>query len=313
MAQKHIKKPIEVWLLTGYLGAGKTTALNHLLTGQLFSGRKVALVINEFGKMGVDGQLIEPGSYSKYEINKGSLFCICTKTDFIRIFQQIVHQQFDTVLIEATGIAETVDLEQLLSEPILAGAFRIRANICIVDGINFIKTAAFLKAAVSQVRWADGLIINKTDQLSQERIRQITDILKELNPSAKIMHTQFAEIETDFMDTLSHSRQEGPLLTCSPEEILTAYIATDQTVNKESFYKTIDLLKDHVLRLKGDVGFDSGSCFVEVVGNQVIEKPFCGKFETRTAFTIIGWKIEKQQLKDAFEECITRETVEINK
>ncbi len=186
MAQEHIKKPIDVWLLTGFLGAGKTTALNYLLRSPVFADRKITLVINEFGKISIDGQLVEPGAYSKYEINKGSLFCICTKTDFLRIFQEIRLLEPDVVLVEATGIAETSDLEQLLCESVLKGDFHIQANLCIVDGVNFIKTAAFLKAAVSQVRWADGLVINKTDQLSDKEIQQVTGILKELNPSAGI-------------------------------------------------------------------------------------------------------------------------------
>jgi G3E family GTPase len=312
MAQEHIKKPIEVWLLTGYLGAGKTTALNHLLGSQIFAGRKIALVINEFGKIGIDGRLVKPGAYAKFEINKGSIFCICTKTDFLQTFQEIRALRPEVVLIEATGIAETSDLEQLLSESVLQADFQIQANLCIVDGVNFIKTAAFLKAAVSQVRWADGLAINKADQLSDKEIKQVAGILEELNPSAVVTHTQFGKIETNFLKSLSHQSHNLPLFSCPPEEIPAVCITTDCSVNKEFFYKTIESLKSRILRLKGDVGFESGPRFVEIAGEQVTEKPSCGKFETRTAFTVIGWKIDKQQLKDAFQECIIKEMVEIS-
>ena len=67
--------PIEVWILGGYLGAGKTTALNALLSGPAFADRNPALIINEFGRIGVDGALVERRELSRYEINKGSLFC----------------------------------------------------------------------------------------------------------------------------------------------------------------------------------------------------------------------------------------------
>ena len=84
-------------------------------------------------------------------------------------------------------------------------------------------------------------------------------------------------------------------------------------MNKKFFYKTINTLKNHILRLKGDVGFENGSCFVEVIGEQVMEKPACGKYETQTAFGVIGWKIEKQTLEDAFRKCINMEIIEISK
>lgn len=313
MAQEHIKKPIDVWLLTGFLGAGKTTALNCLLRCPVFADRKIALIINEFGKISIDGQLVEPGAYSKYEINKGSLFCICTKTDFLRIFQEIRLLEPDVVLVEATGIAETSDLEQLLCESVLKDEFHIRANLCIVDGVNFIKTAAFLKAAVSQVRWADGLVINKTDQLSDKEIQQVTGILKELNPSAGILPVQFGNIEPGFLKSLRHQSHNLPLLSCPPQEIPTISVATDCPVDKEIFYQTMESLKAHILRFKGDVGFQDGPRFVELAGGHMTEKPSCGKFETRTAFTVIGWKIEKQQLKDAFGKCIVREKIENSK
>ena len=116
----------------------------------------------------------------------------------------------------------------------------------------------------------------------------------------------------DFLKSLNHQRHGRPLLACPPTEIPTTYITTNDAVNKELFYKTIDSLKDHILRLKGDVGFEDGSRFVEVVGEQTTEKPSCEKFETRTAFTVIGWKIEKHQLKDAFCQCTVKEMIEID-
>ncbi|MCE5273144.1 GTP-binding protein, partial [bacterium] len=76
---------IPIILLTGYLGAGKTTLLNHLLSRPEIRERNVALIINEFGELGVDGRLVEAGTRPVYELNKGSLFCVCIKTDFLAV------------------------------------------------------------------------------------------------------------------------------------------------------------------------------------------------------------------------------------
>lgn len=306
MAQESVK-PIDVWMLTGYLGAGKTTVLNTMLTDPYVAGKKIALVINEFGKMGIDGQLVKPGDYQKYEINKGSIFCVCTKTDFIRIFQELGRQRPDAVIIEATGIAETSDIEQLLYDSTLNHAFQIRANLCIVDGQYFIQTAAFLKAAVAQVQWADGLIINKRDLMTEQGLTEVQQVLTELNPAAFQTVTEFGKVESEFLQSLTHQRHEGELFDCPPQEIPSIYIKTNSLVDRQRFFETLESLKDHILRLKGDVSFEDSAAFVEIAGGRITEQPPRGVFEAKTAFTVIGWKIEKSQLMEAFQQAICME------
>ena len=98
--------PIDVWLLTGYLGAGKTTMLNNLLGAEMFKGKRVALVINEFGQLGIDGALVRPGEWTKFELNKGSLFCACIKVDTVKVSGIAFDIKPDVVIIEATGLAK---------------------------------------------------------------------------------------------------------------------------------------------------------------------------------------------------------------
>ena len=94
-------------------------------------------MINEFGTLGVDGNLIPPGKYHKYEINRGSIFCTCTRTDFLATLRKVAaSSNCDHLLIEATGIAETGDLFRMIEEPSLARIFQIHANICLVDALN---------------------------------------------------------------------------------------------------------------------------------------------------------------------------------
>ena len=303
-------------MLTGYLGAGKTTLLNALLSGTYFAGKKMTLVINEFGKMGIDGQLVEPGDYRKYEINKGSIFCVCTKTDFMRIFQEIEQQRPDAVIIEATGIAETSDIEQLLYDSTFDNAFEIRANLCIVDGQYFIQTAAFLKAAVAQVRWADGLIINKKDLVTAEGLDQVRQVLTELNPVAPQVVTEFGKIEPAFLDGLTHRRRDADLFERPPEDIPSIYVKADSIIDRERFFITLEKLRDNILRLKGDVCFQDGPAFVDVAGGRITEQSAKGTLGARTAFSVIGWKIDKHELEKAFQQTqfpVTAEPKEKNK
>ncbi|MFZ5828630.1 MAG: GTP-binding protein, partial [Planctomycetota bacterium] len=111
-------KPTDVYLLTGCLGAGKTSALNHLLREPALAGRRVALLVNEFGELGIDGKLVEAEGVPLYELNRGSLFCACIRHDAVAALKAIALKvDPELLLVEATGLADPADLEQWLLAP----------------------------------------------------------------------------------------------------------------------------------------------------------------------------------------------------
>jgi G3E family GTPase len=297
------KIPIPVLLLTGYLGAGKTTLLNHLLQLPGIKARKVALIINEFGPLGIDGKLVAPGDYTKFELNKGSVFCICIKTDFIRTLDAIVGEvKPDLVIVEATGVADPCDLGQLLDTPHLRAALRIWANVCLVDAAGFTQVAAFLRTAPRQVMWADGLVINKSDLVPEPDIATLHDILRGLNPVAPQIAVSFGQIPETFLAGLTHQVRLGPIPEAPLAELASASFQTEAVVDERRFYETIASFKGGLLRLKGTVCFKERSRFVEVVNGRITEKEPPAALP-RTAFTVIGWKIGKDELTAAFSRC----------
>jgi G3E family GTPase len=178
---------IPIVLITGYLGSGKTTVVNHLLGTTALAGRDVALVINEFGTLGVDGALVDADRLAKqYEINSGSLFCSCTKLQLFRSMQDIAETlRPDLVLVEATGVAEPADFLSLVSDvPNLARQFSILATLAVVDAKHFTKVAPFMRAARKQVACASGVVINKADLVPQDDIAKLQNLLAEMNSSA---------------------------------------------------------------------------------------------------------------------------------
>jgi G3E family GTPase len=294
---------IPVYILTGYLGSGKTTALNGLLKSPLFANRRIALIINEFGKMGVDGKLLIPGAYSKYEINKGSLFCICTKTDFLKTLSEIAAGgTTEAVIIEATGIAETRDIEGFVLEEHFAGRFAIKANICLVDADNYTKAAAFLRTVNAQVSQADGIVINKADLVPQGDIEKLTSIISSVNARAPVTVVSFGNVEAAFIENLTHRIASGDLTQAPPADIVAVSFQTDAPVDRKAFMNTIASLGDRLLRLKGNVNFSDGPAFVETVFDRIIEKPLCDALGPATAFTAIAWKTTKEDLISAFEK-----------
>ncbi|MDD3927836.1 MAG: GTP-binding protein, partial [bacterium] len=145
-------------LLTGYLGAGKTTLLNRMIAA--YGHLRLAVLVNEFGSIGVDGARLGHGDYELIELNRGSLFCICVRTDFIEAVRRIgLEIKPDLLLIEATGIADTTEMERMMALPQVAECMRIRSVVCLVDPLTFGKVSTFLKAPATQVEKADLVVI----------------------------------------------------------------------------------------------------------------------------------------------------------
>ena len=293
---------IPVYILTGCLGAGKTTMLNQLLREPRFASRKLAIIINEFGKMGVDAKLLDPGSYSKYEINKGSLFCICTQADVLKALDEIAaDDSIEALLIEATGVAETRDIEGFVLEKHFAGRFEIKANVCLVDVVNYTKTAPFLKTVNAQLRQADGLIITKADLVPASDVEQLGIIISAINPHVPIAVAGSEQENADFVESLKHRDISGELTESPPADIIAVSMQSDSPVNKAAFLKAIGSFGQRILRLKGNVAFDDGMEFIETVFDRVIHKSACEELGKSTAFTVIGWQTTKDELTKAFE------------
>ena len=294
--------PIPIVLITGYLGAGKTTLINHLLSLPEVAEHKLALVINEFGALGVDGKLVRAGRYAKFEINHGSLFCICTLADLVKALDTIARAvRPDRVLVEVTGIAETRDFEDLLGEPRLFGQFKLQANVCVVDGLNFTKVAGFLTAASRQVEWADGIILNKADLVDESDLGKLGAVLRTMNPDAQQVAARHGAIPFSFLENLTYRRRPGGLAVRPPAQVVAVSLQTDRVVDRACFQNLLKQLGTRVLRLKGNIVFGEGPRFVEVVYDRFCEKPACDALGSMTAFTVIASQISVDDLRSFFE------------
>jgi G3E family GTPase len=321
----EITRPIDVWIIGGYLGAGKTTTLNALLETSEFSGRDPALIINEFGRIGVDGSLVERRDLTRYEINKGSLFCTCTRTDLLRALEQIALADHDALLIEATGIAEPVDLEKLLTGDVPGGRYRVRGNICIVDAEGFTRIAAFLKPALEQVRWADVIVINKCDLVQTGELEVLRRVLRENNQEAMMVETTRGRIQPEHLPEVLGAREtrlrarvesqtlclDGSCATGYPDSapggVFALSFTATEDVDPDCFSATVRSLGDHLLRLKGNVAFSDSPAFVELVaGRESRREPVAElnrEIGVPTAFTVIAWNTSPARIRSAFATC----------
>lgn len=290
--------PIPVHLITGYLGAGKTTLIKHLLATPPLSTQRVALIVNEFGSLGIDGQLLDQTAERVFEISRGSLFCACITTDLLGTLETIAHEvRPDTVLVEASGVAQTSDLRTLFDTPQTRAQFAVQANLCVVDP-HFTKVLPYFKAPRAQVTWADGLVINKTDLLGETGTQRLAALLRDLNPRAARTCVAHGQVAWDFVQTLRHVHCPDPISTGPPEELATCSLL-GRTADRAAFHAAFRQVQDRLLRLKGIVDFGTGPVLVESVFDTLGERPFTGT-RPRFGITVIGWKITAEELTHAF-------------
>ncbi|MHB8869535.1 MAG: CobW family GTP-binding protein [Thermoleophilia bacterium] len=188
---------VDVYLISGFLGAGKTTFLNRLVK-VVPDDLRFLILMNEFGEMGLDGTLVEGEDLDMLEISKGSIFCACVKTDFIKAMHEIAHSvRPDIMLIETTGVANPSDLDRDLKLPIFSGAFNLRDKFCLVDAANFLDTYESFLAIEKQLAASDVFIINKVDLVEPETVEQIKEIVREFNPEPRFYEAVYADVLFD--------------------------------------------------------------------------------------------------------------------
>jgi len=190
-----------VYLITGFLGSGKTTLLNRII--QRFpKDKKLTLLVNEFGEVGVDGTLVEGDDIDMMEISKGSIFCVCVKTDFIKgLYELNSKVQPDVMLIESTGVANPSDLKKDLKLPIFNDRFQFMEQFCVIDAAHFLDAYGAFASLEKQIASSTVFIINKTDVASPETIAETKNVIRQFHPDPSFFETTYADIPlAEFFD-----------------------------------------------------------------------------------------------------------------
>ena len=186
-----------VYLLTGFLGSGKTTLLNRIIK-KFPKDKKLTLLVNEFGEVGVDGTLVEGDDIDMMEISKGSIFCVCVKTDFIKGLYELNRKvQPDVLLIESTGVANPSDLKRDLKLPIFDDRFGFMEQFCLIDAAHFLDAYGAFASLEKQIASSTVFIINKVDIASPEVVEEVKNVIRQFHPDPLFFDTTYADIPLD--------------------------------------------------------------------------------------------------------------------
>ena len=187
-AQLTLPSQTPVTVLTGYLGAGKTTLLNRILSED--HGRKYAVIVNEFGEIGIDNDLIVESDEEIYEMNNGCV-CCTVRGDLVRVVQGLLKRKgrFDGILLETTGLADPAPVAQtfFMDEDVRAKA-QLDAVVALVDAHHLEQTLRDAPEAEDQIAFADVVIVNKTDLVEPSELEKVKATVRKINPHA-VIHT----------------------------------------------------------------------------------------------------------------------------
>ncbi|MDP3399693.1 MAG: GTP-binding protein, partial [Brevundimonas sp.] len=190
------KTPVTV--LTGYLGAGKTTLLNRILTGD--HGKRYAVIVNEFGEIGIDNDLVVGADEDVFEMNNGCV-CCTVRGDLIRVVQGLMKRQrpgkpaFDAIIVETTGLADPGPVAQtFFVDDDVREKTVLDSVTTLVDAKHVMARLDDSKEAREQVAFADQIILNKTDLVTPEELAAVEARLRALNPLAPIIRAERADV-----------------------------------------------------------------------------------------------------------------------
>ena len=188
---------IPVTVLTGYLGAGKTTLLNRILTEN--HGKRYAVIVNEFGEIGIDNDLIVESDEEIYEMNNGCI-CCTVRGDLIRVVEGLMKRPggFDGILVETTGLADPVPVAQtfFMDDDVRAKA-KLDAVVTVADAKHLLGSLANSPEAQEQIGFADVILLNKTDLVSPDELKTVEGRIRSINPHAVVYKTERCSIPLD--------------------------------------------------------------------------------------------------------------------
>ena len=186
---------IPVTVLTGYLGSGKTTLLNRILSEN--HGKRYAVIVNEFGEIGIDNDLIVESDEEIYEMNNGCI-CCTVRGDLIRVVEGLMRRpgRFDAIVVETTGLADPVPVAQtFFMDDDVRAKTRLDAVVALVDAKHLPLRLKDSMEAEDQIAFADVVLLNKTDLVGEDELRAVEATVRAINPAAKIHRTQRAGID----------------------------------------------------------------------------------------------------------------------
>jgi G3E family GTPase len=340
MSEQPDKLPVTV--LTGYLGAGKTTLLNRILSEP--HGKKYAVIVNEFGEIGIDNDLVVGADEEVFEMNNGCI-CCTVRGDLIRIIEGLMRRKgkFDAIIVETTGLADPAPVAQtFFVDENVGRRTKLDAVITVADAKWLKERLKDAPEAKNQIAFADVILLNKTDLVTDAELREVEARIRAINPYAKLHRTErsqialseilgrnafdldrILDIEPEFLHAQEddhdhahghdHHHHHGGMKHYHDEDIQSVSLQTDKPLNPDKFFPWVQKLVAEdgpsILRCKGILNFkDDPDRFVFQGVHMILDgdhqRPWKDGEKRDSRLVFIGRTLPEEKIRTGFESCI---------
>jgi G3E family GTPase len=319
---------LPVTIITGFLGSGKTTLLNHILTQQ--EGIKTAVLVNEFGEIGIDNELIISSQDDIVELNNGCICCTINENLVAAVYKiWNRRQEIDYLVVETTGVADPLPIIMTFLGTDLRELTRLDSVITVVDCDNFsLDCFKDSEAAINQIAYGDIILLNKTDVVDRTTVEKIAERIRQIRPEVRLLPTVAARVPLPLILSVGLFKSDHYFLEENPldkdehhhhkhhhhshhldkDGFVSLSFESEQPFNIRKFQYFLDnQLPDNVFRAKGFIYFkDSPLRYIfHLSGKRFMIDDDVWKGKPKTQLVFIGQNLDTEKMRSLLAACLS--------